>query len=167
MCLPMTPAGPESEVMKPIFTVSAAAGAAATTAARSPTKTARPRVRTRVPPPGQARRRADARTSGNELRDFSRPTREASRRAGTAVPRTALGRAQLAPFVLVQGFVRTGHELLERHRPRGIEAGEADAERQLVRGAARRSEEHTSELQSHSDLVCRLRPEKKQSPCRA
>src|SRR5438132_3165592 len=29
------------------------------------------------------------------------------------------------------------------------------------RGAPRRSEEHTSELQSHSDLVCRLLPEKK------
>src|SRR5438132_6959149 len=29
------------------------------------------------------------------------------------------------------------------------------------RGAGRRSEEHTSELQSHSDLVCRLLLEKK------
>src|SRR5436190_13886968 len=28
-------------------------------------------------------------------------------------------------------------------------------------GVAERSEEHTSELQSHSDLVCRLLPEKK------
>src|SRR2546430_7240285 len=63
-------------------------GAAATTAARSPTNSARPRVRTRVPPPGQARRRADARTSGNELRDFSRPTGEASRRARTAAAPT-------------------------------------------------------------------------------
>src|SRR5438034_1470395 len=31
----------------------------------------------------------------------------------------------------------------------------------LVREAAQRSEEHTSELQSHSDLVCRLLLEKK------
>src|SRR5436190_7220635 len=31
----------------------------------------------------------------------------------------------------------------------------------LVAGAADRSEEHTSELQSHSDLVCRLLLEKK------
>src|SRR5436190_13860283 len=30
-----------------------------------------------------------------------------------------------------------------------------------TRGDARRSEEHTSELQSHSDLVCRLLLEKK------
>src|SRR5438034_9888707 len=30
-----------------------------------------------------------------------------------------------------------------------------------------RSEEHTSELQSHSDLVCRLLLEKKNHPCRA
>src|SRR2546422_6731861 len=37
MCLPMTPAGPESEVMNPILTVSAVAGETATTAARSPT----------------------------------------------------------------------------------------------------------------------------------
>src|SRR5438132_2226027 len=31
----------------------------------------------------------------------------------------------------------------------------------IARGAANRSEEHTSELQSHSDLVCRLLLEKK------
>src|SRR5438034_11410503 len=33
--------------------------------------------------------------------------------------------------------------------------------RRLAPGRARRSEEHTSELQSHSDLVCRLLLEKK------
>src|SRR5438034_6011310 len=33
--------------------------------------------------------------------------------------------------------------------------------RPVVRGLLRRSEEHTSELQSHSDLVCRLLLEKK------
>src|SRR5436190_17343880 len=33
-------------------------------------------------------------------------------------------------------------------------------------GSASRSEEHTSELQSHSDLVCRLLLEKKNSRCR-
>src|SRR5260221_6133663 len=32
---------------------------------------------------------------------------------------------------------------------------------QLLRSLAKRSEEHTSELQSHSDLVCRLLLEKK------
>src|SRR5947207_4573329 len=35
--------------------------------------------------------------------------------------------------------------------------------RQLRRQRAGRSEEHTSELQSHSDLVCRLLLEKKKS----
>src|SRR5438034_6872690 len=39
----------------------------------------------------------------------------------------------------------------------------------LIMGAAvvavERSEEHTSELQSHSDLVCRLLLEKKKIPC--
>src|SRR5438034_7232008 len=33
--------------------------------------------------------------------------------------------------------------------------------REIHAGARRRSEEHTSELQSHSDLVCRLLLEKK------
>src|SRR5437773_4980237 len=32
------------------------------------------------------------------------------------------------------------------------------------RAKLRRSEEHTSELQSHHDLVCRLLPEKKNEP---
>src|SRR2546421_10752607 len=37
----------------------------------------------------------------------------------------------------------------------------AQRERETRRGATRRSEEHTSELQSRSDLVCRLLLEKK------
>src|SRR5947207_12028015 len=36
-----------------------------------------------------------------------------------------------------------------------------EAREHLIRAAASRSEEHTSELQSHSDLVCRLLLEKK------
>src|SRR5438034_741116 len=36
--------------------------------------------------------------------------------------------------------------------------------RALNRGSQTRSEEHTSELQSHSDLVCRLLLEKKKDP---
>src|SRR2546427_1587382 len=35
----------------------------------------------------------------------------------------------------------------------------------LQRAPARRSEEHTSELQSQSNLVCRLLLEKKKNPC--
>src|SRR5260370_27276892 len=34
-------------------------------------------------------------------------------------------------------------------------------EREVVRGKIARSEEHTSELQSHLNLACRLLPEKK------
>src|SRR5438034_7155716 len=45
------------------------------------------------------------------------------------------------------------------------EAGERLTEKRggrlTLRGTVRRSEEHTSELQSHSDLVCRLLLEKK------
>src|SRR5262245_34821619 len=41
MCLPMAPAGPDREVMKPIFTVSATAGAAAMRLATNATTTAR------------------------------------------------------------------------------------------------------------------------------
>src|SRR5260370_26631762 len=36
-----------------------------------------------------------------------------------------------------------------------------DVPRRVVRASARRSEEHTSELQSHLNLVCRLLLEKK------
>src|SRR5437588_7240773 len=48
--------------------------------------------------------------------------------------------------------------------PKKKEAGNQD-ERQNVfsLGLRRRSEEHTSELQSHSDLVCRLLLEKKKN----
>src|SRR5438034_6387309 len=43
-----------------------------------------------------------------------------------------------------------------------VQAGRHDGERR-PRGDRFRSEEHTSELQSHSDLVCRLLLEKKNS----
>src|SRR5260221_7671758 len=46
---------------------------------------------------------------------------------------------------------------------RRIASGEAEI-RVLV---VHRSEEHTSELQSHSDLVCRLLLEKKKKSCQA
>src|SRR5260221_7683402 len=43
----------------------------------------------------------------------------------------------------------------------GIHGGVVDADHQHGTIKAGRSEEHTSELQSHSDLVCRLLLEKK------
>src|SRR5215204_4136901 len=47
-------------------------------------------------------------------------------------------------------------------RPRAARPGRAPAPPRPLR-----SEEHTSELQSHSDLVCRLLLEKKKRRCRA
>src|SRR3712207_8868481 len=46
-------------------------------------------------------------------------------------------------------------------RPAALRCGSADAEGRELRNAARRSEEHTSELQSRQYLVCRLLLEKK------
>src|SRR5438132_5016380 len=45
--------------------------------------------------------------------------------------------------------------------PLGLWLGHTGSERALLIGPEPRSEEHTSELQSHSDLVCRLLLEKK------
>src|SRR5438874_9163834 len=59
-------------------------------------------------------------------------------------------------------FIHPQHSLLEPHRvhvggdERHIRANRADV-------GDVRSEEHTSELQSRRDLVCRLLPEKKKS----
>src|SRR5438034_8738365 len=53
----------------------------------------------------------------------------------------------------------------QRHIAREIEAAnpalDGNGSRRPVRDDRERSEEHTSELQSHSDLVCRLLLEKK------
>src|SRR5947207_11109523 len=53
----------------------------------------------------------------------------------------------------------SSHELKRAVWPGG--GVSPDRSLQLVGGRGRRSEEHTSELQSHSDLVCRLLLEKK------
>src|SRR5699024_11463660 len=53
------------------------------------------------------------------------------------------------------------HQRLES-RPRGLLAGNGPVVQRIVRiGVDLRSEEHTSELQSRFDLVCRLLLEKK------
>src|SRR5260221_13874183 len=49
-----------------------------------------------------------------------------------------------------------------RHEPAGQSRRESTCQRR-IRAPVRRSEEHTSELQSHSDLVCRLLLEKKKN----
>src|SRR2546430_3972202 len=48
-----------------------------------------------------------------------------------------------------------------RLRAEGVARGRDDRARPRLAGAAERSEEHTSELQSQSNLVCRLLLEKK------
>src|SRR5947207_6567620 len=53
---------------------------------------------------------------------------------------------------------------LARHPPSAIDEGRIDVDADCASAQHReriRSEEHTSELQSHSDLVCRLLLEKK------
>src|SRR5438270_3830079 len=56
-----------------------------------------------------------------------------------------------------------GHALAGRHVLGGPELALAAHELTDVHGG--RSEEHTSELQSQSNLVCRLLLEKKKTPC--
>src|SRR5436190_14041862 len=67
-------------------------------------------------------------------------------RDATVFPYTTLFRSQMRKRVYVDAVLERGHG--GRYRPR--------ADLQQVR-----SEEHTSELQSHSDLVCRLLHENK------
>src|SRR5206468_12202885 len=55
---------------------------------------------------------------------------------------------------------RVTRQLRQRHR-RDRDAEQADRQHLDQLGIAERSEEHTSELQSRSDLVCRLLLEKK------
>src|SRR5437588_9059247 len=62
-------------------------------------------------------------------------------------------KAEAGPTALVLPHPVDPVEAVEDVRKIGF--GDADA------GVLDRSEEHTSELQSHSDLVCRLLPEKK------
>src|SRR2546430_14774969 len=49
-----------------------------------------------------------------------------------------------------------GHELLALHGQRQVGVGTTVEPAHSIAGVAERSEEHTSELQSQSNLVCRL-----------
>src|SRR5260221_4568847 len=77
----------------------------------------------------------------------------------TLFPYTTLFRSEVAPVVAVQ--------IRHHDRRRGLASRESAPEDEgAVASAVQqvnvfRSEEHTSELQSHSDLVCRLLLEKK------
>src|SRR5690349_23191090 len=56
---------------------------------------------------------------------------------------------------------RGAREPMRRRRGRRLHAGPRPDRRRAVQPGRRRSEEHTSELQSRRDLVCRLLLEKK------
>src|SRR5260221_6482769 len=84
----------------------------------------------------------------------------------TLFPYTTLFRSKVgvwadrytALIFLYSGFVAVVVAFrLSRHLDRGLSDLKTGAE------SRKRSEEHTSELQSHSDLVCRLLLEKKKS----
>src|SRR5438034_1899011 len=68
-------------------------------------------------------------------------------------------RSTLFPYTTLFRSRRRGRLRMARVRPRGGRNGRLLRARLARRGT--RSEEHTSELQSHSDLVCRLLLEKK------
>src|SRR6267143_1421576 len=92
---------------------------------------------------------------GVDAREIHRP----------ALPRAGREGAQpLPPSLLSQrrmGVPRPGADHRHSLLPRGPQARGAGAGGQRHRGRARRSEEHTSELQSQFHLVCRLLLEKK------
>src|SRR2546428_6287299 len=80
----------------------------------------------------------------------------------TLFPYTTLFRSELGhPFLREAQAARAAIELVEGRRELGEPgAGSRERPRELP-GPLFRSEEHTSELQSRSDLVCRLLLEKK------
>src|SRR5206468_7024304 len=82
-------------------------------------------------------------------------SRRPRRRSSPLFPYTTLFRSEPGQVL----GVRLG---VGEHQVRGAEARAIEpGERARGRPAGRRSEEHTSELQSRSDLVCRLLLEKK------
>src|SRR5438132_10488742 len=85
----------------------------------------------------------------------------------TLFPYTTLFRSQDAPGLQEnsgQATIRSHPHEVCLHEVRNLH--ELRESREARRRLARRSEEHTSELQSHSDLVCRLLLEKKKNPDR-
>src|SRR5438034_2538699 len=85
------------------------------------------------------------------LRNFRYSARSFTRRPGLALALLFTIALGIASIVSVRGFVDGLTKPL-------FPLGSRD---RLVSVFGRRSEEHTSELQSHSDLVCRLLLEKK------
>src|SRR5204862_7867312 len=85
----------------------------------------------------------------------------------TLFPYTTLFRSRVAPLANVRGistFAGRASRRLERSgkvEPRSCSESNCRCLLHGVRAGLRRSEEHTSELQSRRDLVCRLLLEKK------
>src|SRR3712207_7854934 len=80
------------------------------------------------------------------FRSRSRPSRRAGWARGTSARRSAAGRTRAPAGASISGLVV------------------AEDTGQQLAWEARRSEEHTSELQSRQYLVCRLLLEKKKTP---
>src|SRR5688572_32123178 len=76
----------------------------------------------------------------------------------TLFPYTTLFRSRRSPTNVRRLLAR---DLEERRVGRGIHQAQAEQRRRARACIAGRSEEHTSELQSQSNLVCRLLLEKK------
>src|SRR5947207_8208036 len=80
----------------------------------------------------------------------------------TLFPYTTLFRSNWPEYVLrLQHAAALGAKLQADVRANWPD----DPELTILSGGIERSEEHTSELQSHSDLVCRLLLEKKKTCC--
>src|SRR5688572_31112755 len=70
-------------------------------------------------------------------------------------------RSTLFPYTTLFRSVPAGVKREDRREPEQPDADQGGDRQDAVAGLARRSEEHTSELQSQSNLVCRLLLEKK------
>src|SRR5437588_5729602 len=70
-------------------------------------------------------------------------------------------RSTLFPYTTLFRSVRRGPTRVRAGGGGTLPRGRPHADRRDRSGVGGRSEEHTSELQSHSDLVCRLLLEKK------
>src|SRR2546421_6657516 len=73
-------------------------------------------------------------------------------------------RSTLFPYTTLFRSVEPVERTVADGAPRRVD--DRDRWHQAVHGPEQRSEEHTSELQSRSDLVCRLLLEKKKTDCR-